>query len=158
MTQWRVVLGCEAYEVSNEGQVRRNGRILKTLKSKTGHLSVTLSTYPTKKQAGVHQLVLLAFVGPAPKGAEARHYPDRDPSNNRLSNLSWATRLVNVRDRIEHGTDNAGERHGMSRLTWNMVAMIRETGRTRSQQVIAEEFGVDQSTISYILNGKSWRE
>lgn len=155
---WRPIPDYEAYEVSDEGQVRRNGRILKMQPLPTGHLTVSLSKHPHRKQASVARLVLLAFVGPAPSETEVRHYPDRDPANNRLENLSWATRLINVRDRIEHGTDNTGERHGMSKLTKNMVAMIRETGRTRSQRVLAEEFGVNQSTISLVLNGERWRE
>ena len=161
MSNWLPIPGYEdSYEVSDEGQVRllKSGKLLRGFKKdKTSHLWIRLAG-PKAKHFGVHHLVLLAFVGPPPKGMESRHYPDRDPANNRLENLSWATRATNVRDRKEHGTDNAGERHGMSKLTWNKVAMIRETGRSRSQQSIAEEFGVTRGLVGLILSGKIWKE
>jgi DNA-binding XRE family transcriptional regulator len=159
MSRWLPVPDYEGlYEVSDNGQVRRNGRILKMLTSKTGHLSVTLSKAGCRKrQVNVHRLVLIAFVGQPPSGTEARHYPDRSPSNNRLDNLSWATRAVNVRDRIGHETDNTGERHGMSKLTWENVRAIRE-GFYTSQKEAAQALGVDQATISLVMTGKRWRE
>ena len=162
MTSWRPIPGYEdLYEVSDDGQVRglKIGRVLKTQPAQnTAHLTVSLSRYPHRWQASVARLVLLAFVGPAPAGTEARHYPNRDPTNNRLDNLSWATRRTNVLDRIEHGTDNSGERHGMSVLTWEAVRAIRAKGRSRSQRTIAKEMDVSQSTIGLILNNKRWRE
>lgn len=56
----------------------------------------------------VHRLVLEAFVGPCPPGMECRHFPDRDPTNNRLDNLSWATRKQNMEDKASHGTNRKG--------------------------------------------------
>jgi hypothetical protein len=158
MTRWLPVPGYEGlYEVSDEGCVRRQGRILKTLAAPTGHLSVTLSKQSRKRQVSVHRLVLTAFVGPPPGGMEARHYPDRDPANNRLENLSWATRLVNVWDRREHGTDNTGERHGMAVLTWEAVRSIRKSP-IKNQSEIARRFGVSQWTVSTILRGEAWKD
>lgn len=52
----------------------------------------------------IHQLVLEAFVGACPEGMEARHFPDRDTSNNRLENLRWATHQQNIDDKKFHGT------------------------------------------------------
>jgi hypothetical protein len=75
----------------------------------SGHLRVRLkpSSSGRSKFPAVHRLVLEAFVGPCPEGKEARHFPDRDPRNNRLDNLSWATRTTNQRDRDFHGTSNS---------------------------------------------------
>ena len=158
VTRWLPVPGYEyLYEVSDDGQVRRNGRVLKMQPSWSGHLFVSLSRYSHKKNVHVGRLVLLTFIGPAPDGTECRHYPDQNPSNNRLENLSWATRRTNVLDKIEHGTDNFGERHGMAILTWEMVRKIR-SDTTSTQAMIAKRFGVSQSTISKVLRGEYWRE
>ena len=158
MTEWRSVLGYEAYEVSNQGQVRRNGRILKTQPSPTGHLSVSLHDHGRRQQAQVHRLVLLAFVGPPPSKMEARHYPDRDPANNWLENLSWATRKTNFGDKVEHGTNLVGERNHLATLTWKEVQLIRDNPERLSQRVLGKRFNVDQSNISYIQRGKTWRK
>jgi hypothetical protein len=155
---WHPVPGYEdLYDVSNQGRVRRNGRVLRTLRASTGHLYVTLSKHSNKRQVAVHRIVLCAFVGPAPSGTEARHYPDRDPANNRLENLSWTTRTVNVRDRIEHETDNSGERHGMAVLNWEKVLSIR-SGKYKSQRDAADALGVCRSTIYNVISYRTWRE
>lgn len=112
----------DGYAVTDEGDiwtclaarnpsVLRNGRYAKTwhLRAKkkrtiSGHLWVRLhagdgSTLST----GVQRLVLEAFVGPCPRGMEARHL-DSNPANCRLSNLEWNTRKVNQCDRKANGT------------------------------------------------------
>lgn len=67
------------------------------------------------RMTNVHTLVLESFVGFRPKGMQARHFPDNDTSNNRLSNLSWATPKVNQGDRVIHGTNNQGQYHARRR-------------------------------------------
>ena len=156
MASWRPIPDFESYEVSDAGQVRRYGKILKMQPRKlSAHLSVTLSKRGRKHRAYVHRLVLLAFVGHPPAGMEARHYPDRDPTNNSLSNLSWAWRGTNVRDRAEHETDNAGARHGVAKLTWNQVRAIRASSLSRKK--IAEIYGVSPRAIDMILNNERWK-
>lgn len=72
----------------------------------------------------VHQLVLELFVGPRPRGKEARHFPDQNPANNHVSNLSWTTAVINQRDRIANGTDVATchKRRKAARLNKSNVA------------------------------------
>ena len=75
-------------------------------------LEVTLSrdgypmVYPSYRgyqvRAFVHQLVLLAFVGPMPEGQLTRHL-DGNPQNNVLSNLRYGTALENSQDAVRHG-------------------------------------------------------
>jgi hypothetical protein len=113
---WKPVVGYEgSYEVSDQGRVRSldrfvitrggvrkrtKGKTLRTSVMNTGYLQVSLGR---AKTVTVHRLVLEAFVGPAPEGSEACHYPDPDRSNSALSNLRWGTRSDNIRDCIEHG-------------------------------------------------------
>ncbi len=49
----------------------------------------------------VHWVVMLAFVGPCPKGLIVCHN-DGDKTNNRLSNLRYDTQRSNALDRTKH--------------------------------------------------------
>lgn len=78
------------------------GRILSQRRgagSTVKYVQVTLSQDNVRHHCYVHRLVLETFVGPCPEGMEARHYPDMDPSNNRLENLSCSTHRKNLADR-----------------------------------------------------------
>ena len=121
--RWLPVPGWEGlYEVSDLGRVRSldryvrthhngrrlvPGRILKPQPaSKYGHLKVGFSSEGSKiRWYQIHQLVMLAFVGPCPDGMEIRHI-DSMPWNNALANLAYGTRKENAQDRVQNGTDN----------------------------------------------------
>ena len=169
---WRPVIGYEGfYEVSDQGRVRSldrlvvssNGRarlfagkVLKHGFSK-GYPRVNLSRDDVPRCALIHQLVLESFVGPCPVGQEVRHW-DGSRINCSLGNLLYGTPVDNHADRVRHGTDNAGERQGSSRLKTSDVLEIRRLCADGvSQSKIARQFGVDQSHISDIKNRLRWR-
>jgi hypothetical protein len=160
--RWRAVPEYEGlYEISDFGRVRslgRNACMLKLMLDKNGYLRVYLSDYPRRKLAGVHRLVLLAFVGPCPAGMATRHFPDRTRTNNRLSNLSWATHTTNMRDRNVHGTHLKGERHYQAKLTHAMVRRIRAIKRWPIGLLaeLAEKYGVTIRTIQHIKRRETW--
>lgn len=111
---WRPIPGYAAqYEVSNHGRVRslRHGkvRVLSCWATATGHLKVRVGGRKTNGKY-VHQLVLLAFVGPRPEGMVTRHL-DGNPADNRPQNLAWGTQSENNYDAVRHGT------HAEARLT-----------------------------------------
>ena len=105
------------YQVSDWGRIKSlartrvdNGaikhypeRILK--QGFNGRAVVCLAAEGRRRSAAVSVLVLETFVGPRPSGAIARHFPDPDPFNNILTNLSWSTQSQNMLDRRVHGTD-----------------------------------------------------
>lgn len=112
---WREVPGYPGYEASSEGRVRSvdredtagrkvKGRILRPGVLQNGRLQVVLCGPHGKKQIKVHQVVALAFHGPCPEGMEVRHWPDRDITNNRPTNLSYGTKVDNHLDSVAHGT------------------------------------------------------
>ena len=153
--RWLPVVGFEGrYEVSDEGQVRglRRGRLLSPAFVR-GYPSVNLSAGSLRKARKVHQLVLEAFVGPRPPGAQARHFPDRDTNNNRLENLSWATPLANQRDRDVHGTHN---RRGV-KVSDDMVREIHATKAWPRGALIAmaRQCGVSSTHIRRLINRQS---
>lgn len=115
---WRPVPGYEgAYEVSSQGRVRslerldsrghkRRGKLLSAGSSgREGRLTVSLADNGAMRTHWVHQIVLMAFVGPRPAGMEACHW-NGDPRDNRVENLRWGTRRENTLDRVRHGTHN----------------------------------------------------
>lgn len=129
-----------------------------------GRVPITLHSKGYVKTFFVHRLVLMAFVGPCPEGMEACHFPDRDPTNNRLDNLRWGTHLENVSHKIVHGTNVGnrgncrGELQGSSKLTDSIVLKIRRlfaSGRY-TQVELASRFGVRQGIISGIVRGVAW--
>lgn len=173
--EWRAVVGYEGlYEVSNHGRVKSvcrrvewqgtmttvRERIL-SLCNRNGYRYVVLCNggRKTRRNHFVHRLVLEAFVGPAPKGTECRHYPDGNRSNNRADNLSWATRKDNLADRDEQGTMLHGEKHVHAIFTNSQVRRIIELWATGKylQKEIAAMFGTKQAIISGIVSGKTWR-
>ncbi|MBC8726059.1 hypothetical protein F6X37_32345 [Paraburkholderia sp. 31.1] len=115
---WKPVVGYEGYyEVSDQGRVRSlsrvvirangtrltmHGRVLALPLTQRGYPSVVLSVDGAKYPRVVHQLVLEAFVGPRPAGAEGCH-GDGDPTNNAASNLRWDSHSANMHDRVAHG-------------------------------------------------------
>ena len=102
----------------------------------------------------VHKLVLEAFVGPCPDGLECCHN-DGNSFNNHIDNLRWDTHKSNIHDRIKHGTSNRGELCGTAKLTLDQVRAIRNDNRL--QRLIAADYGIAESMVSRIKNGKRWQ-
>ena len=115
--EWCFIPGYEGiYEVSDHGEVRsvvrtvRTGRGTRRVSARTlrqftredGRPTVNLSKENHQILRLVHQVVLEAFVGPRPGGADCCH-GDGDVTNNHISNLRWDTRSANAQDTIRHG-------------------------------------------------------
>lgn len=117
--EWRPIPDYEGiYEVSGHGRVRsvdryilpgrggtprlRRGAMRTLTPGRRGHLYVPLFSAGRVKTMPVHQLVLLAFVGPRLDGMEGCHN-NGVPDDNRVENLRWGTRSENSLDMVRHG-------------------------------------------------------
>lgn len=141
---WRLVIGHET-TTDHKGRRYRLPRLYRRTGDGWAHTAT-----------GIHCIVLEAFVGPRPPGAEGAH-EDGDPSNNRLDNLSWKTRKANQADRIRHGTDAVGERNGNAKLTAKQVASIRaEYASGATMRGLGRKYGVTRVMIRYIVRGMNW--
>lgn len=94
--------------------------------------------------------------GPRPPGLEAAHSCGRRICVN-PAHLRWDTRAGNATDRTGHGTDIRGERSHRARLTAEQVTEIRALAGSMTQTAIANQFGVQPSTISAVIRRENWR-
>lgn len=172
---WKDVVGWEGlYRVSNLGRVRSVRRVCSGTKlaapGKTGRLLVlgvrkdsgyqTVVLYRGKEFKGryVHHLVLEAFVGLRPPGAEARHFPDKDGSNNQARNLRWGTPKENAADKKIHGTVARGERNGHAKVTEKQVREIRRRYAVGdiSMKALGKEYGLALTSVYLLINRMNW--
>ena len=95
--EWRTcpVLYGAGYEVSNDGQVRRNEKILKQSTDHGGYSTVKLYSHSKYKCYRVHRLVALAFID-NPEGKRTVNHINGNKKDNRLENLEWATHSENL--------------------------------------------------------------
>lgn len=156
---WRPAVGWPAYEVSDAGEVRRVGaaRPLRPRPEKKGYLRVALHAggASTRRDVSIHSLVLEAFVGPRPPGAEVDH-GNGVKTDNRLTNLEWVTPGENVRRAHELGLmpSQRGELNGRAVLTAELVEVIRASPETGP--VLAARYGVSRSLIGQIRRREVW--
>lgn len=166
---WKDIPGYEGkYQVSNMGRVKSlsrkihssnqndtfswisKDRILKAGKHDKGnHLSVVL--YKPKRTIMIHQLVMLAFIGPCPKGMFVLH-TNGDATDNSLSNLRYDSQTENIHDVYRQGK-------AWKTLTSDDVGGIKFglwCGMSCTE--LGFMFGVAHQTISKIKNGArhSW--
>lgn len=161
---YKLVRDTELYRVGDDGSLwsraTRGGRRIPSDVWKRivgsplarGHIQVTLGG----RRDLLHRIVLETFVGPCPPGMECRHL-DGDPSNNRLSNLAWGTRLENSSDTVRHGRSMRGHKHHRVKLSEDIVRSIMSaslSGMTRKD--IVATFGVNYANVHAILYGVSW--
>ena len=133
------------------------GKEWKRLKVSMDHRR-RLSVKVYRKRRAVHRLVLEAFHGPCPIGHEASHYPDPDPANCNISNLRWECKVQNLAHRREHGTLAWGQKNGNSVLTEELAREALSLSRAgMSGKDIALKVGVSETTISRLINKKTWK-
>lgn len=166
---WKDIPGYEGkYQVSNLGRIKSLTRKVRGVNHytgsefarivperilrpgqycKAGHLSVVLGRVTAGKP--VHQLVMLAFVGPSPQGCEVLH-ADGNPQNNELSNLRYDNRRENILDVYRQGKK-------WRKLSISDVEEIKFglwCGYSLAE--LAIPYGVSISAISCIKNGRTF--
>lgn len=139
---WKAVPDFEnCYQISNEGRIRRklkNGYALRNPYSdKRGYLHFELYDKPRKTQkVSVHRLVAMVFVENPNNYTEVDHI-DRNPSNNKASNLRWVNHTENMRNYANN-------------------RMLTINGVTKPMSEWAEESPVGYSTIKQRKQRLGW--
>lgn len=92
---WKDIKGYEGlYQVSDVGNVRRNGVNLKPGIGKNGYPLVVLSKNGRVKTVLVHRIVAETFV-PNPSNFKCVNHKDETRDNNRVHNLEWCDHRYN---------------------------------------------------------------
>lgn len=106
----------------------------------------------------VHSRVCEETHGPAPSpDHEAAHSCGKGHEGCvTKGHLSWKTHAENMVDMVEHGTSLRGLRNPRAKLTETEVRQILALKGKRTQQTIADQFGVGRAAISHIMNGTRW--
>lgn len=168
--EYRDVPGYPGYRASSDGQIwschinsGKGGigskwRKRRLYSDKDGYQTVILCGPLGRKTRRVAHVVLESFGFPRPPGTESMHFPDTDPKNNRIENLKWGTHQENIGHKIAMGTVAKGERHGMARLTADIVLEIRRLAETGMNSVqLGKRFGIHYTHAWEIVTRKVWR-
>lgn len=161
MEVWKNITNVvKCYEISNLGRLRSlqkgyEGRILKFSKDKKGYLVCRLEINGKKKTVKIHRLVAISFV-PNPEHKPQVNHKDGDKTNNNCTNLEWVTNEENIRHAVENGL--RGTRYGnecnRSKIDEKHVMKIFESALSIPE--LAKLYGVTNTSIRCIKNGKSW--
>ena len=146
--EWKDIKGYEGlYQVSNLGNVRRNGKNLRPGISKIGYPLVVLSKNGKAKSIFVHKLVAIAFL-PNPNNLKCVNHKDESRGNNRADNLEWCDHRYNN----SYGHRMMKEVATKSRAVeqWLNGKIVRTWSSTKE----AERNGYSSGCISLCCNGK----
>lgn len=140
--------------VDDTGRLRK-GRWLKSNVDGYGYLQVSLFSGGVGKKHKVHRLVAEAFISNPQLCSQVNHISGIK-TNNDVSNLEWVTAQQNILHAFTNGLMSAnGENNGRSKLTMDQVKEIRSC-KSMTKTSIAKKYGVSPSTISDIVNNKTW--
>ena len=173
--KWKPIPGYEGfYSASSLGRIRTDDHTVIRSNGVPCHVSAKIRKQRLNAQRGymqcdlkrpesrfhtfnVHNLIMLAFVGPKPNGCDVCHL-NGDRADNRLLNLRYDSRAANMADKWMHGTQPFGERHAMSVLTEDDVREMRRLNSSRqyTQSEIGRMFGVRRETVNGVVNYREW--
>lgn len=169
MENWKTIPGFPDYSASDLGRIRRDtpsrgypqgGHILKPGVGTKGHHYVNLRRDKRAFSRYVHRTILETFVGPAPADKPCCAHRNGDPSDNRLSNLRWATYKENSQDSIRHGTSKrpGGTAHFRAKLTPELIQEAKRLHKEgQSFRAIGRQLGATHNTIANAIRERSYR-
>ncbi len=157
---WKEVFGYEGlYYISSHGKVKstpRQGclggiRIPRT--GRWGYDYIVVSKNNKNATKKIHRLVAETFI-PNPENKPMVNHINGIKTDNRVTNLEWATAKENSQHAWEKGLSRPlkGEFNGVSKVTDNErleIAHYYSTGL--SQTLIAEKYNITQSNVSHIV-------
>ncbi len=168
--RWQPIPGYAGlYEISDQGRVRRcgggrgasRGRVLTSKRATNGYRHVDLSRGDMKVRFGIHRLVAMAFIGPAPDANAVVNHLDGNKARNVPDNLEWCAAGENNRHAYRTGLRQPpnvrGALNPRARLSASEAAEIRALRGTERQCDTAARFGVARSTVQAIQSGRNWR-
>lgn len=170
---WKPLMGFEGrYMISSFGRLlsyygkfNRLCSLMSPCVDIRGYYATTLRNYnwitKEKKFSRVRIHVLVAehfLIKPNIKKPVVNHL-DGNKLNNAVTNLEWTTTGENIRHAVRIGLiDCKGEKHVFHKLTESDVKMCRIMyfKGHRSQQQLANIFGISRRNMGDVVNGVTW--
>jgi hypothetical protein len=174
---WVPIDGYPGYEIDANGDVRSwhpwrrpSPHTHARRKGKIGYFVVDLlDESRVKRTLYIHRLLALAFLGPAPEGADEVAHLNGVRDDNRLENLAWVSHAANMGHMVAHGTSRRhiiarkpevllrGNDHPGAKLTDDLVRELRQLhAGGMSINAIARKAGINHKTAACMLSGKTW--
>lgn len=142
----KISFGKGDYEISNLGNIRKNGYLLKG-QMNGKYKEIILSNGSSKKKFKVHRLVAEYFLS-NPNNYPVVNHKDENPSNNAVSNLEWCTQKYNTnygtcirRRSKKHEKAVCQFKDGYFVKKWNSISNASEC------------LGIDSSSITKVAKG-----
>lgn len=150
-------LGLFPYELSPNGELRRNGKLIKPSMHK-GYARVRLQNGRLSLRAYVHVLVATVFIGDPPGNHRVVNHIDGNKTNNHYANLEWVTMSENTKHAYNNKLASAkkGSEHASSLVKAEFVPIIWALRKRISSTIVGAFFGVSGSAIRSIWNEKNW--
>ena len=145
----------EDYIITDEGNIinKHNKHLLKPQPNQKGYLRVVIG----KKRYFVHRLVAEAFI-PNPNNLPQVNHKDGNKENNNVNNLEWVNNKQNREHAVKNKLHLCGEKCSYSKLNEEKVLFIRKYYNEFSIKTLAEMFNVSRSTVSDVINNRTWKQ
>lgn len=163
--EWKDVEGyTDIIMISNLGNLysKRSKKLLKLNHRKDGYISYATKIGGRKGNAKcfrIHRLVATHFIDNPLSKREVNHI-DGDKSNNKVSNLEWATAKENTKHYLEelNGIEKLStRRQSQATLTDENVKFAREQyNKGLSQRAIAKILNVSRDSVGRAIRGYKW--
>ena len=144
---WKDIPGSgNLYQISNAGNVRRNGKLIRPCLLKNGYLAFNISHNSAETTTYVHRCVAQAFV-PNPDNKQQVNHINGDKTDNVASNLEWVTKSQNA----IHSLYTLKNSHGAVKV--KPVKCV-ETGEVFDSAAKAhEKYGISARHIGAVARG-----
>lgn len=163
MEEWKNITGFPNHYINIKGEVlsyelSSKGKYLKGCVDRRGYVRFKLGHKGYVKTKKGHRLVAEAFIE-NPENLPQVNHIDGDKTNNGVENLEWCDNAENMKHAVDSNLiKNKLEKHVHAKLKNKDILAIREMYKEgNSQTDISKIFGVDPSSISKIVNNKSWK-
>lgn len=136
------------------------GRFKKIYPATNLYLQVSLCKNGKSKIFRLHRLLALAFI-PNPLNKPEVNHKNGIKTDNRLSNLEWATKPENAQHAFDMGLhiphDCTGIKNGRAKLTEKEVLEIISLFATCSNKGLGKKYNLTATTVRNIRYNKLWK-